>query len=213
MTLTTELNVFADFKPKLPEKLSHVEIRFSGEYCTGSCSVDVLQQVKKRPKIAALDTMNYWIERTNEDLRETLQPRRHPDDQRRGDAPAFQRTQPAARGEAYLQAGPVDADHQARRIRRDDGRQARRLLRSRISAGGAARSDRRRRQLRGRLHGLSRRESGNKSDASLRRAMVYGSVMGSFTVEKFGLDRLKTLKRSEIHARARHFAKLTQFKL
>jgi hypothetical protein len=43
--------------------------------------------------------------------------------------------------------------------------------------------------------------------------MVYGSVMGSFTVEKFGLDRLKTLKRSEIHARARHFAKLTQFKL
>jgi hypothetical protein len=43
--------------------------------------------------------------------------------------------------------------------------------------------------------------------------MVYGSVMGSFTVEKFGLDRLKTLKTSEIHARARHFAKLTQFTL
>jgi hypothetical protein len=43
--------------------------------------------------------------------------------------------------------------------------------------------------------------------------MVYGSVMGSFTVEKFGLDRLKTLKISEIHARARHFAKLTQFTL
>jgi sugar/nucleoside kinase (ribokinase family) len=55
--------------------------------------------------------------------------------------------------------------------------------------------------------------AGDNSDASLRRAMVFGSVMGSFTVEKFGLDRLKTLKRSEIHARARHFAKLTQFKL
>jgi hypothetical protein len=54
---------------------------------------------------------------------------------------------------------------------------------------------------------------GNQSDMSLRRAMVYGSVMGSFTVEKFGLDRLKTLKRTEIHARARHFAKLTQFTL
>ena len=51
------------------------------------------------------------------------------------------------------------------------------------------------------------------SDATLRRAMVYGSVLGSFTVEKFGLDRLRVLKRSEIHARARHFAKLTQFKL
>ena len=37
--------------------------------------------------------------------------------------------------------------------------------------------------------------------------------LGSFAVEKFGLDRLRHLKRSEIHARARHFAKLTQFKL
>jgi hypothetical protein len=51
------------------------------------------------------------------------------------------------------------------------------------------------------------------TDGTLRRAMVYGSVLGSFTVEKFGLDRLRTLKRGEIHARARHFAKLTQFKL
>jgi sugar/nucleoside kinase (ribokinase family) len=55
--------------------------------------------------------------------------------------------------------------------------------------------------------------SKDKTDASLRRAMVYGSVLGSFAVEKFGLDRLRHLKRSEIHARARHFAKLTQFKL
>jgi len=51
----------------------------------------------------------------------------------------------------------------------------------------------------------------NLSDATLRKAMVYGSVLGSFSVERFGLDRLRTLKRSEIHARARHFAKLTQF--
>jgi len=51
------------------------------------------------------------------------------------------------------------------------------------------------------------------SDPELRRAMVYGSVMGSFTVEKFGLDRLRTLKRAEIHARARHFSKMTQFTL
>jgi sugar/nucleoside kinase (ribokinase family) len=55
--------------------------------------------------------------------------------------------------------------------------------------------------------------AGSVNDATLRRAMVYGSVLGSFTVEKFGLDRLRTLKQAEIHARARHFAKLTQFKL
>ena len=51
------------------------------------------------------------------------------------------------------------------------------------------------------------------SDAVLRRAMVYGSVLGSFTVERFGLERLRRLTRREINARARHFAKLTQFRL
>jgi sugar/nucleoside kinase (ribokinase family) len=54
---------------------------------------------------------------------------------------------------------------------------------------------------------------GSSNDAALRRAMVYGSVMGSFAVEEFGPERLRKLKRKEIHARARHFLKLTQFKL
>jgi hypothetical protein len=43
--------------------------------------------------------------------------------------------------------------------------------------------------------------------------MVYGSVLGSFAVEEFGPERLRKLKRKEIHGRARHFLKLTQFKL
>jgi bifunctional ADP-heptose synthase (sugar kinase/adenylyltransferase) len=51
------------------------------------------------------------------------------------------------------------------------------------------------------------------ADAELWRAMDYSSVMGSFTVEKFGLDRLRTLERQEIHARAKHFYKMTQFTL
>ena len=54
---------------------------------------------------------------------------------------------------------------------------------------------------------------GKINEATLRLAMVYGSVIGSFTVEKFGVERLKRLKRSEIHARARKFAQLTSFKL
>ena len=46
-----------------------------------------------------------------------------------------------------------------------------------------------------------------------RLGTVYGSVLGSFAVERFGLDRLRTLTRREIQARARHFLKLTQFTL
>jgi sugar/nucleoside kinase (ribokinase family) len=51
------------------------------------------------------------------------------------------------------------------------------------------------------------------NDDVMRRAMVYGSVMGSFAVERFGLERIRQLKRREIDARARHFHKLTQFRL
>ena len=43
--------------------------------------------------------------------------------------------------------------------------------------------------------------------------MIYGSVMGSFAVEKFGLERIRRLTRREIDARARQFYKLTQFRL
>jgi sugar/nucleoside kinase (ribokinase family) len=55
--------------------------------------------------------------------------------------------------------------------------------------------------------------AGRLTDLDLRRAMVYGSVLGSFTVERFGLDRLCRISRRDIDARARHLAKLTHFRL
>jgi hypothetical protein len=51
------------------------------------------------------------------------------------------------------------------------------------------------------------------NEQALRRAMVYGSVLGSFCVEKFGVERLTRLTRSEISARARLFSRLTSFQL
>jgi sugar/nucleoside kinase (ribokinase family) len=55
--------------------------------------------------------------------------------------------------------------------------------------------------------------AGKMNEFILRRAMVYGSVMGSFTVERFGVERLAQVKRSEINARAKMFSKITSFKL
>ena len=211
VTLMTELNVFADFKPKLPERYRASKYVFLANIAP-DLQRDVLQQVKKRPKIAALDTMNYWIERSNEDLRETL---RHVDILMINDAETRQlssehnllraakhifkmgpSTLVVKRGEYgammvdksgvfCVPAFPLEEPHDP------------------TGAGDS---------FAGGFMGYLA-AAGDKSDASLRRAMVYGSVMGSFTVEKFGLDRLKTLKLKEIHARARHFAKLTQFKL
>jgi sugar/nucleoside kinase (ribokinase family) len=211
VTLTTELNVFAAFKPKLPEKYRKSKYVFLANIAP-DLQRDVLLQVKVRPKLAALDTMNYWIERTNAELRETL---KHVDILMINDSETRElsnehnllraakhifkmgpSTLVVKRGEYgammvdkhgvfCVPAFPLEEPHDP------------------TGAGDSFAGG-----FMGYLAGC-----GGKNDAALRRAMVYGSVMGSFAVEKFGLDRLRHLKRTEIHARARHFAKLTQFKL
>ena len=211
ITLATELNVFAEFKPRLPEKYRSSKYVFLANIAP-DLQRDVLHQVKKRPKIAALDTMNYWIERSNAELRETL---KHVDILMINDSETRELSSehnllraakhifkmgPATlvvkrgeygammvdkRGVFCVPAFPLEEPHDP------------------TGAGDSFAGG-----FMGYLAG-----NGDKSDASLRRAMVYGSVMGSFAVEKFGLDRLRHLKSSEIHARARHFSKLTQFKL
>src|SRR5215510_4408260 len=71
VTLATELNVFADFKPRLPQKYTNSRFVFLANIAP-DLQRDVLRQVKGTPKLVAMDTMNYWIERTNDELRETL---------------------------------------------------------------------------------------------------------------------------------------------
>jgi sugar/nucleoside kinase (ribokinase family) len=211
VTLATELNVFAEFKPKLPEKYRGSKYVFLANIAP-DLQRSVLQQVKGKPKLAALDTMNYWIERSNAELRETL---RHVDILMINDSETRElssehnllraakhifRMGPATlvvkRGEYgammvdkngvfSVPAFPLEEPHDP------------------TGAGDSFAGG-----FMGYLAG-----AGQKTDAALRRAMVYGSVLGSFAVERFGLERLRALKRSEIHARARHFAKLTQFKL
>jgi len=210
-TLTTELNVFADFKPKLPEKYRKSKFVFLANIAP-DLQRDVLQQVVKRPKIAALDTMNYWIERTNEDLMKTL---KHIDILMINDAETRQ----------------LSSEHNLLRAAKRIFKLGPSTLIIKRGEYGAMMVDKRGvfcvpafpleephdptgagDSFAGGFMGYLA-SVGNQSDLALRRAMVYGSVMGSFTVEKFGLDRLMTLKSKEIHARARHFAKLTQFTL
>jgi sugar/nucleoside kinase (ribokinase family) len=211
ITLVTELNVFADFKPKLPEKYRHSKYVFLANIAP-NLQRDVLQQVRARPRLAALDTMNYWIERSNAELRETL---RHVDILMINDS----------------ETRELSSEHNLLRAARHIFKMGPTTLVVKRGEYGAMMVDKRgvfcvpafpleephdptgagdsfAGGFMGYLAGV-----GQKNDAALRRAMVYGSVLGSFAVEKFGLERLRSLKRSEIHSRARHFAKLTQFKL
>jgi sugar/nucleoside kinase (ribokinase family) len=172
----------------------------------------VLHQVKRRPKLVALDTMNYWIERTPTELRETL---RHTDILMINDSETRQLSNEhnlvrAARH--IFKLGP-----KALVIKRGEYG-AMLVHQNRVFSVPAfpleqvhdptGAGDTFAGGFMGYLASV-----GRMGDAELRRAMVYGSVMGSFTVEKFGLDRLRTLKRPEIRARARHFSKMTQFTL
>ena len=211
VTLATELNVFAEFKPRLPQQYRTSQYVFLANIAP-DLQRDVLHQVKKRPKIAALDTMNYWIERSNTELRETL---KHVDILMINDS----------------ETRELSSEHNLLRAAKNIFKMGPTTLVVKRGEYGAMMVDKRgifcvpafpleephdptgagdsfAGGFMGYLAGCE-----DKNDASLRRAMVYGSVLGSFTVEKFGLDRLRHLKRSEIHARARHFAKLTQFKL
>jgi sugar/nucleoside kinase (ribokinase family) len=211
VTLTTELNVFAAFKPRLPEKYRSSTYVFLANIAP-DLQRDVLQQVKGKPKLAAMDTMNYWIERTNSDLRETL---KHVDILMINDS----ETRELSNEHNLLRAakhifkmGPSTlvvkrGEYGAMLVDRDGVFCVPAFpLEEPHDPTGAGDS------FAGGFMGYLA-SAGSASDAALRRAMVYGSVLGSFAVERFGLDRLLRLKKSEIHARARHFAKLTQFKL
>ena len=211
VTLVTDLNVFAEFKPSLPKKYADSKYVFLANIAP-DLQRDVLRQANGKPHLVAMDTMNYWIERSNAELRETL---KHVHVLMINDAETRQlsnehnllraarhifkmgpSTLVVKRGEYgamlvdkngvfCVPAFPLEEPHDP------------------TGAGDSFAGG-----FMGYLASVK-----SRSDAALRRAMVYGSVLGSFAVERFGLERLLALKRSEIHGRARHFAKLTQFKL
>jgi sugar/nucleoside kinase (ribokinase family) len=210
-TLVTDLNVFADFNPKLPEKFRNSKHVFLANIAP-ALQRSVLKQVKGSPKHVALDTMNYWIERTPAELRETL---KHVDILMINDSETRQLSSEhnlllAARH--IFKMGPSTlvvkrGEYGAMMVDKNGVFSVPAFpLEEPHDPTGAGDS------FAGGFMGyLAGANSGN--DATLRRAMVYGSVLGSFAVEEFGPERLRRLKRGEINARARHFLKLTQFKL
>ncbi len=210
-TLATELNVFADFNPRLPQPYQSSTHIFLANIHP-ALQASVLHQVPKRPKVVALDTMNYWIERTPKELRETL---KHTDILVINDGETRQLSNEhnllrAARH--IFSLGPKAlvikrGEHGAMLVHQNRTFHVPAFPLEQVHdptgagdsfAGG----------FMGYLATVRKLD-----DPALRRAMVYGSVMGSFAVEKFGLDRLRALKKPEITARARHFQKMTQFSL
>lgn len=207
-TLDTRLNVFADFKPSLPAPHRDSTFVFLANI-DPELQLEVLKQVKK-PKLVACDTMNFWIEGKKKALIKTL---RHVDILIINEA------------EARQLAGEKNLVVAARRIR-SWGPKALVVKRGEYGAlffhgetvfsapalpletildpTGAGDS------FAGGFMGYLA-SCGDVTDASLRRAIIFGSVMASFNVEDFSVRRLDRLTKAAISKRFAQFKSLTHF--
>jgi sugar/nucleoside kinase (ribokinase family) len=210
-TLVTDLNVFAQFRPKLPESFRKSQYIFLANI-DPTLQRSVLDQVSGKPKLVALDTMNYWIEGTPDELKKTLKQTQIlmiNDSETRQLSNEHNLLRAA---KAIFKMGPSTlvikrGEHGAMMVHGDSVFCVPAYPLDEIhDPTGAGDS------FAGGFMGYLA-SAGRINANSLRLAMVYGSVLGSFAVEKFGLERLLKLKRREITDRVRHFHKLTTFKL
>jgi sugar/nucleoside kinase (ribokinase family) len=210
-TLTTELNVFAAFNPQLPKSYLDSRYIFLGNI-DPTLQRSVLKQVHGKPKLVGLDTMNYWISGTNAELRETL---KHVDILTINDDETRQLTSEhnlLRAAKHIFKMGPSTliikrGEHGAIMVHKNFMFAVPAYpLEEVVDPTGAG--DTFAGGFMGYLAG-----KGRVNEQTLRSAMVYGSVLASFTVERFGVDRLAKVTRKEINARARQFSRLTSFKI
>jgi sugar/nucleoside kinase (ribokinase family) len=207
-TLDTQLNVFADFKPKLSDRSKQSRLVF-----LGNIQPDLQREVREQvpnAELVALDTMNLWIENTRESLLRTI---KGVDVVIINDAEARQLTEipnliKAAR--TILSWGP-----KALIVKRGEYGAALFTsnsyfaipaypLESVFDPTGAGDT------FAGGFMGyLASQEK--LDDAAMRRAMIFGSVMASFNVEEFGTARVRRLTHAEINERFSAFKRMTNF--
>jgi sugar/nucleoside kinase (ribokinase family) len=213
-TLTTDLNVFADFNPKLPPSYLNEPYLLMGNI-QPRLQAGVRSQMKKL-RLAGGDTMNFWIKDFREELLATI---RGWDFLLINDAEArmlsgHDNLRKAA--SAILGMGP----HTLVIKRGEFGAMLFRknsyfivpgyLLEDVFDPTGAG--DCFAGGFIGYLAGRGVEVSNGEVDlAELRKAVIYGSVMGSYCCEKFGVDRFRTLTHNEIEARYREFQSCTAF--
>jgi sugar/nucleoside kinase (ribokinase family) len=213
-TLTTDLNVFADFQPKLPESY-----RAEKYLLMGNIQPALQRSVRAQMngvKLAGGDTMNFWIADFREELLATI---REWDFLLINDSEARMlsgETNLRKAANAILNMGPHTlvikrGEYGAMLFRRDSffivpGY----LLDDVFDPTGAGDC------FAGGFCGYLAEQgfdlhAGHIGRGDLSRAVIYGSVMGSFCCEKFGVERFRTLSRAEIDARFEEFRKFTSF--
>ncbi|MEH6408047.1 MAG: PfkB family carbohydrate kinase [Leeuwenhoekiella sp.] len=208
-TLITELNTLADFNPKVPEAYKNAEVVMLGNLHP-LVQLSVLDQMNSKPKLAILDTMNFWMDSALEDLKKTIA---RVDVITINDEEARQLTGEyslvtAAKKIHDMGPGIVvikKGEHGALLFKGDEIFFAPALpLEEVFDPTGAGDT------FAGGFAGYLA-STNDHSFENMKRAIIYGSNLASFSVEKFGTERMQSLTQEEINKRLLRFKSLTQF--
>jgi sugar/nucleoside kinase (ribokinase family) len=208
-TLATDLNVLANFDPILPDSYQDCEFLLLGNL-SPQVQQTTIQRLKKRPKLIVLDTMNFWMDIALDELLATL---KLVDVLTINDAEARQLSGEYSlvkAAEKILQMGPSyliikKGEHGALLFQEDQVFSAPALpLAEVFDPTGAGDT------FAGGFIGYLAKV-GTINFNNMKNAIIFGSALASFCVEKFGTERIKNLSEAEISARVKEFVSLTSF--
>lgn len=208
-TLVTDLNVLLDFDPVLPESYRDAEFVMLGNLHP-SIQKKVVGQMKVRPKLIAMDTMNFWMESAMPELEEVLtlvDVLMINDSEARQLSGQFSLVKAA---KTIMSMGPKyliikKGEHGALLFHEDKVFFAPALpLEDVFDPTGAGDT------FAGGFMGHIARTK-DISFENMKTAIIVGSAMASFCVEKFGPERLKEISAEDIHTRIEQFVNLVNF--
>ncbi len=210
-TLATELNVLTEFKPNLPKTYRNSDFVMLGNIDPG-IQIRIIRQLKKQPKLIAMDTMNFWMEHTRKDLKKAIAMADMliiNDEEARALSGEYALAK-AAR--TILKMGPrflviKKGEHGALLFSGSEIFFAPALPMEEVfdptGAGDV---------FAGGFIGYIAKTK-NLSFTNMKRAIIYGSAMASFCVEKFGPQRLLEINQRQIQKRVGAFVDLVKFRI
>ena len=210
-TLITELNVLADFDPVIPPAYQDCEYLLLGNL-TPQVQQTVIKRLTNRPKLIVMDTMNFWMDIAMEDLLETI---KMVDVLTINDAEARQLSGEYSLVKAahkILTMGPQyliikKGEHGALLFHEDNIFSAPALpLADVFDPTGAGDT------FAGGFIGYMAKV-GSVNFNNMKNAIIFGSALASFCVEKFGTEKIKNLTQEEIAARVGKFVSLAKFEI
>ncbi|CAC9973681.1 Sugar or nucleoside kinase, ribokinase family [Flavobacterium sp. CF108] len=208
-TLVTELNVLADFQPKVPQNYKDADVVMLGNLHPLVQS-SVLDQLEKKPKLVVLDTMNFWMDCALPELLDVI---------KRVDVITINDEEARQLSGEYslVKAAAKIQDMGPKYVVIKKGEHGALLFHNRevffapalpledvFDPTGAGDT------FAGGFSGFIA-QSENISFNNLKNAIIYGSNLASFCVEKFGTERMETLSKAEVAIRLQQFKSLTQF--